>query len=94
MILQVSATRVSDARPDSGAGRGADGYLTEPMEAEELLATVKALLRLYQREEENRRPLDQLRDADRRKNEFLATLSHELRNRAVSRSAPRWKSCV
>ena len=80
MILQVSATHVSDADRIQGLEGGADGYLTEPMEAEELLATVKALLRLYQREEENRRLLDQLRDADRRKNEFLATLSHELRN--------------
>jgi len=78
--LQVSATHVSDADRIQGLEGGADGYLTEPMEAEELLATVKALLRLYQREEENRRLLDQLRDADRRKNEFLATLSHELRN--------------
>jgi len=80
MILQVSATHVSEADRIEGLEGGADGYLTEPMEAEELLATVKALLRLYQREEENRRLVDQLRDADRRKNEFLATLSHELRN--------------
>lgn len=80
MILQVSATHVSEADRVEGLEGGADGYLTEPLEAEELLATVKALLRLYSREKENRQLLSQLRDADRQKDEFLATLAHELRN--------------
>jgi two-component system, sensor histidine kinase len=80
MILQVSATHVTEADRVQGLEGGADGYLTEPLEAEELLASVKALLRLYSREEENRRLLAQLRDADRQKDEFLATLAHELRN--------------
>jgi signal transduction histidine kinase len=80
MVLQVSATHVSEADRVQGLEGGADGYLIEPLEAEELLATVKALLRLYSREEENRKLLAQLRDADRQKDEFLATLAHELRN--------------
>jgi len=80
MILQISATHVSETDRVQGLEGGADGYLTEPVEAEEILATVKALLRLYSREEENRRLLQQLRDADRQKDEFLATLAHELRN--------------
>ena len=80
MILQISATHVSESDRVQGLEGGADGYLTEPLEAEELLATVKALLRLYNREEENRHLLQQLRDADRQKDEFLATLAHELRN--------------
>jgi CheY-like chemotaxis protein/nitrogen-specific signal transduction histidine kinase len=50
------------------------------VESTELLATVKALLRLYRREEENRPLLAQLREADRQKDDFLATLAHELRN--------------
>ncbi|MGH7871671.1 MAG: hybrid sensor histidine kinase/response regulator, partial [Candidatus Binatia bacterium] len=80
MVLQVSATHVSEADRVQGLEGGADGYLTEPLEAEELQATVKALLRLYSREAENRQLLQQLRDADRQKDEFLATLAHELRN--------------
>jgi signal transduction histidine kinase len=80
MILQVSATHVSETDRVLGLEGGADGYLTEPLEAEELLATVKALLRLYNREEENRCLLQQLREADRQKDEFLAILAHELRN--------------
>lgn len=80
MILQVSATHVTEADRVQGLEGGADAYLTEPLETEELQAIVKALLRLYSREEENRELLNQLRDADRRKDEFLATLAHELRN--------------
>jgi two-component system, sensor histidine kinase len=80
MVLQISATHVTGADRIQGLEGGADTYLTEPVEAGELLATVKALLRLYSREEENRRLLAQLRDADRLKDEFLAMLAHELRN--------------
>ncbi|MFP3758509.1 histidine kinase dimerization/phospho-acceptor domain-containing protein, partial [Cupriavidus sp. SIMBA_020] len=45
----------------------------EPVEPAELVANVRALLRLYAAEKA-------LRDADRRKDRFLATLAHELRN--------------
>ena len=80
MVLQISASHITIPERVRGLERGADTYLIEPVESTELLATVQALLRLYRREEENRQLLAQLREADQRKDEFLATLAHELRN--------------
>ena len=80
MVLQISALHVTTPDRVLGLECGADTYLTEPVESTELLATVRALLRLYKREEENRQLLAQLREADRQKDDFLATLAHELRN--------------
>lgn len=80
MVLQISASHVTTPDRVLGLECGADTYLTEPVESTELLATVRALLRLYKREEENRQLLVQLREADRQKDDFLATLAHELRN--------------
>lgn len=80
MVLQISASHVTAPDRVLGLERGADSYLTEPVENTELLATVQALLRLYKREQENRQLLVQLREADRQKDDFLATLAHELRN--------------
>lgn len=80
MVLQISASYTTTPDRVLGLECGADTYLTEPVENTELLAAVKALLRLYRREEENRQLLARLREADRHKDEFLATLAHELRN--------------
>ena len=80
MVLQISASHVTTPDRVLGLECGADTYLTEPVESTELLATVQALLRLYNREEENRQLVAQLREADRQKDEFIATLAHELRN--------------
>ena len=60
MILQISAFQVTAADRVRSLESGADGYLTEPVEAEELIATARALLRLYERERENRRLLAEL----------------------------------
>ena len=80
MILQISASYTTTPDRVLALECGADTYMTEPVETTELLASVKALLRLYKREEENRQLLAQLREADRQKDDFLATLAHELRN--------------
>src|SRR5919106_2714494 len=64
MVLQVSASRVTSADRIRGLEIGADAYLTEPIEPEELLATTRALLRLYDREQENRRLLAQLAESE------------------------------
>jgi CheY-like chemotaxis protein len=44
-VVQVSATAVTVADRAQGLNQGADAYLTEPAEPEELLAVVKAALR-------------------------------------------------
>src|SRR5688572_12051769 len=44
-ILHLSASRIFSRDIARGLDIGADAYLTEPVESEELLATIKALLR-------------------------------------------------
>src|SRR5690349_6752071 len=65
-ILHTSATLVTlDNKVQSLEG-GADGYLTQPFEPEELIATVRSLLRLDEAERELRKHAEQLRETDRR----------------------------
>ena len=73
LVLQTSASYLSSADKIRALDGGADNYLFEPIEPEELVANVRALLRLGRVER-------QLRESDRLKDEFLATLAHELRN--------------
>ncbi len=87
LVLQVSATYVREEDTVRALDGGADACLTEPIEPPVMVATVRALLRA-------RRAEDALRDAfaaeqraravaesaNRTKDEFLATLSHELRS--------------
>ena len=80
VVLQTSASHVESRHRVASLEAGADGYLVEPMEPEELVANVKALLRMRQAEDERQAALAELREADRRKDEFLAMLAHELRN--------------
>src|SRR5690606_33005890 len=72
-IVQISATFESPEYRVRGLEGGADTFLVAPVEATVLVATVRAMVRL-------RRAEAQLREFDRRKDEFLATLAHELRN--------------
>lgn len=73
LVLQTSASYIGVADKIRALEGGADNYLFEPIEPAELLANVNALLRLAKVENE-------LREMDRRKDEFLAILAHELRN--------------
>ena len=80
MVLQTSASHVDLAHRVASLEAGADGYLVEPIEPEELVAHVRALLRMRKAEHDRQAALEQLQLADRRKDEFLAMLAHELRN--------------
>lgn len=44
-VIHLSATAIRGADRAQGLTRGADAYLTEPVEPDELLATVTSLLR-------------------------------------------------
>ena len=73
----VLSARAGEESAVEGLDVGADDYLVKPFTAQELLARVASRLELSARrvavEEE-------LREADRRKDDFLALLGHELRN--------------
>ena len=64
LVLQISASRITAEDRVFGLEGGADAYLTEPVQADELVATSRALLRLYRREQENRELLAALRHSE------------------------------
>ncbi|MGH7855061.1 MAG: PAS domain S-box protein, partial [Candidatus Binatia bacterium] len=64
MVLQISAFEVTAADRIKSLESGADGCLTDPIEPEELIAASRALLRLYERERENRRLLAELAESE------------------------------
>lgn len=65
MVLQVSASCVSPDDRAMGLAGGADVYLSEPVESTELIGAAKALLRLYDREEETRVLVKELTERER-----------------------------
>lgn len=94
LVLQCSATFVTEEDTVRSLEGGADGSLTEPVPAPVLLATVRALLRVRLAEDALREALAReqraredsedaraaIEAANRTKDEFLARLSHELRS--------------
>jgi signal transduction histidine kinase len=68
-VILLSARAGEESRVE-GMRAGADDYIVKPFSARELLVRVGALLRAAELRAE----------ADRHKDEFLATLAHELRN--------------
>ena len=64
-ILMTSAYHVSTGSKVIGLDQGADGYLAQPFEADELLAMVNSLLRLRRAEQESRERNERLLEADR-----------------------------
>ena len=87
IVLQVSATHVREEDKVHSLEAGADASLTEPIEPTVMVATVRALLRARHAEDALREALAReqaaraaAESANRTKDEFLATLSHELRS--------------
>lgn len=79
-IMHTSATYVTSDSRVQGLTAGADAYLAQPFESTELIATVQSLIRLRRAEQELRVRAERLAENDRRKDEFIAMLAHELRN--------------
>ena len=64
-VLQTSALRMSAQDRVKSLEVGADAYLVEPAEEEELLGTVRALLRHTQQERDNRSLMEKLSQTER-----------------------------
>jgi signal transduction histidine kinase len=79
-VIMLSARAGEEARVE-GLQAGADDYLTKPFSARELMARVQSHLEMARLRRESEAAL---RQADRRKDEFLAMLAHELRNPLAS----------
>jgi signal transduction histidine kinase len=79
-VVHTSATFVGTDNKIQSLEQGGDAYLSQPFEREELVAVVRSLMRLAIAERAMRETAERLREADRRKDEFLAMLAHELRN--------------
>ena len=80
IVLLASATFVSSTNKVTGLDSGADGYVVQPFEGPELIATIRALLRTRAAERRAQALASELRTAMDVRDEFLAMLGHELRN--------------
>ncbi|MBX3329227.1 MAG: PAS domain S-box protein [Nitrospira sp.] len=65
-VLQTSAARVNAPDRVRSLEVGADAYLVEPAEEEELIGTVRALLKLARHERDNQRLIERLTESEMR----------------------------
>jgi signal transduction histidine kinase len=86
LVLQISATFVSTADKVRGLGAGADSYLTQPVEPEELIAAVGALLRMREAEEALRKTNAGLQQRVAEGTEALASANSQLRGEIEERN--------
>jgi DNA-binding response OmpR family regulator/two-component sensor histidine kinase len=79
MVLQTSATFTSGADRTRGLDAGADSYLAQPVEPEELIASIRALLRIRAAEYGLRRLNDNLERRVEERTRDLADANESLR---------------
>lgn len=98
-VLLLSGAYTEGEDRVRGLECGADAYLCKPVESGELIATIKALLRMHAAEGRLRKMVDELEastrraeEASRLKDEFLSMVSHELR--APLNSIQGWTSLL
>ena len=84
-VLQTSAAITSSHDRTLALEGGADGFLVEPIETEELLATVKALLRLRGAEQALRRLNDSLETQVAQRTSQLVELNRQLEFESAER---------
>jgi signal transduction histidine kinase len=82
-VLHVSSTFVEPEYRAKGLKGGADGYLAEPIDRAELLATVGALLRLKQAERDARKHAELAEIAHREVRELNAGLELRVKERTA-----------
>ena len=85
VVLQTSAAFVRSSDRASALSAGADSYLIEPMEPEELVASVGALLRMCRAEQELRDLNEALEDRVRKRSRELAEAKDQLASEAEQR---------
>ena len=78
-VLQVSATLVDTRHRVAGLEGGADAYLVQPIDPDELVATIRSLLRIRRAEEEARRRAQEIETIYNSAPVGLAMLDADLR---------------
>jgi len=79
-IIFLTAGNTDQQRRFRGYGAGVVDFLQKPIEPDVLRSKAGVFFELHRRQQEVKRYAQSLEEADRRKDEFLATLAHELRN--------------
>ena len=79
-IIFLTAGHTDRQRRFRGYEAGAVDFLQKPIEADILRSKAEIFFDLYRQRQQIAKQRDKLQEADRHKDEFLATLSHELRN--------------